>query len=272
MLKKKYLLPTVLWILVLTLGGVTAGNIAVNVNKSGHITFGQGVAIAVSCQTQPLMITPVAQYEVQGSKDFLLSEVRVTNIDPQCMNKYLVFRFHDADGTPLAINQDFEGVCKGAVPTAHSYDCVGSKDSVIVFLDNAGAWMDNIPETFDPAALGSPFVTGTNDSYFIRNEGRGSPNSSVTYSTPACADSSAGGTNTRDSYLTAGCSITGFSLVATKIFNTPTHTWCNSVGLPYSYLGSSAAAIARCNQMSNAGHTAFGSRQVNFISVESKSA
>jgi hypothetical protein len=123
LLKKKYLLPAVLWILVLTLGGVTAGNIAVNVNKSGHVTFGQGISIATACDDS-ISLVPRAQF-INAAQYFKLESVDLSGVSSACQEKILSIDLLNPDGVTLI-----------GIPFQFSFKDIGNGEIRITSISN----------------------------------------------------------------------------------------------------------------------------------------
>ena len=93
-------------ILALIVIGDTIGGL-VTVNNRTHIEFGQGVVLAVPCDSNGLTVKPVAEYrDNNGSNEFLFDSLFLSNISDQCLNKLFQFKFYTLSGSsPIVIGE-----------------------------------------------------------------------------------------------------------------------------------------------------------------------
>ena len=91
----KWLLGIFATATVVVLGTTFASNI--NLNNNGPIEFGQGIATTVSCQSNPLLITPTETFD-NATNTFVLSSLDFDNIDTACLDKYVKVSLWPATG------------------------------------------------------------------------------------------------------------------------------------------------------------------------------
>ena len=97
----KWLLGIFATTTIVVLGTTFASNI--NLNNNGPIEFGQGIATTVSCQSNPLLITPTETFD-NASNTFVLSSLDFDNIDTACLDKYVKVSIWPATGSAPLID------------------------------------------------------------------------------------------------------------------------------------------------------------------------
>ena len=105
----KWLLGIFATTTIVVLGTTFASNI--NLNNNGPIEFGQGIATTVSCQSNPLLITPTETFD-NASNTFVLSSLDFDNIDTACLDKYVKVSIWPATGSAPLIDfvVSYEGI------------------------------------------------------------------------------------------------------------------------------------------------------------------
>jgi hypothetical protein len=117
----KWLLGIFATATVVVLGTTFASNI--NLNNNGPIEFGQGIATTVSCQSNPLLITPTETFD-NATNTFVLSSLDFDNIDTACLDKYVKVSLWPATGfSPLI---DFVVASDGITPDAPGDQIIAS--------------------------------------------------------------------------------------------------------------------------------------------------
>ena len=81
----KLILGVCATITAVVLGTTFAANI--NLNTGHPIEFGQGIAATVSCQSNSLTLTPFSSFN-NSSNTFVLSELKITDIDSSCADHF----------------------------------------------------------------------------------------------------------------------------------------------------------------------------------------
>ncbi len=133
------------------LNSTLAANININ---SGPIEFGQGVAQTVSCQSDPLTVTPLANFEnAPGAGDFTFSIVEISGVQlpvdaehQGCLDKNFTIKAYASSGDAITLDS-----------VSHATEVVVSFDGTFFVSQTEGTTLENLSSgvfriNFDHAA------------------------------------------------------------------------------------------------------------------------
>jgi len=107
------------------LGSTLAANITLN-GPSELVEFGQGFVTTAACDSDGgINVVPISTFD-NGSADFELTSIELTDIAPECLNKYFTIKAYDeAGGDPLDIDGEY----------GNSYVEIVSGTTMSIYLD-----------------------------------------------------------------------------------------------------------------------------------------
>lgn len=100
--KMKKALAIIALLGIATVGLTYAGAININSGTNGVVTFGQGVAQTMSCDSQ-VTITPASRYDTSSSR-FVFDQLTISDIANACQNKRIQLNFYKENGDLINTN------------------------------------------------------------------------------------------------------------------------------------------------------------------------